>query len=70
MYLLSVCSNVLVHASICMYMVKYMRHIEQGKATQHHQLRWPTFSFQKKSELPQVGFEPTSPYSLDHCSVH
>ena len=27
-------------------------------------------SCQRKSELPQVGFEPTSLYSLDQCSVH
>ena len=28
---------------------------------QQHQLRWLTFSsFQRKSELPQVGFEPMS----------
>ena len=40
----------------CMYM--YI--IKQSKATQQCQLRWLTFSsFQRKCELPQVGFEPT-----------
>ena len=44
-----------------MCMMKYWRHNKQGKATQQHHLRWLTFSpFQRKSELPQVGFEPTS----------
>ena len=38
-------------------MITYQRLIKQGKATHHHQLRQLTFSpFQKKSELPQVGF--------------
>ena len=36
-------------------------HNKQSKATHHHHLRRLTFSpFQRKSELPQVGFEPTS----------
>ena len=26
--------------------------------------------FLRESELPQVGFKPTSLYSLDQCSVH
>jgi len=44
------------------YMYMYtMRHITQSKATQQHHLRLLHFSsFQRKSELPQVGFEPTS----------
>ena len=47
----------------CMYMSAYQRldHLKQGKVTQQRQLRWLTFSsFQRKRELPQVGFEPTS----------
>ena len=43
-----------------MYMIACSRHIKQ-KATQHHHLRRLTFSsFQRNSELPHVGFKPTS----------
>ena len=33
---------------------------ETHQTTQHHQLRRLTFSSQRKSELPQVGFEPVT----------
>ena len=56
-------SLIVVHYAhaLFMYMYMIMRHDKQSKAIQHHQLKQFTFSpFQRKSELPQVGFEPTS----------
>ena len=50
-------------------MINYLRHIKRGKVTKQHQMIWLTFFSFQKSELPQVGFEPTSMYSLDQCAT-
>ena len=51
-----------------MHMLTYLGHIKH-KARQHSNTNRDG-PLSLKSELPQVGFEPTSLYSLDQCSVH
>ena len=53
-----------------MYM-NMIRHNKQSKATQYHQLRRLTFPpFQRKSELPQVEFDPTSLYTNMYTNMY
>ena len=53
-----------------MYM-NMIRHNKQSKATQYHQLRRLAFPpFQRKSELPQVEFEPTSLYTNMYMNMY
>ena len=53
-----------------MYM-NMIRHNKQSKATQYHHLRRLTFPpFQRKSELPQVEFEPTSLYTNMYMNMY
>ena len=48
-----------------------IRHNKHSKATQYHQLRRLTFPpFQRKSELPQVEFEPTSLYMNMYMNMY
>ena len=41
---------------------------QQGKATQYTQFKAVTFP--KKNELPRVGLEPTTLYTLDRALYH
>ena len=45
---------------------KQARSNKQGKATQHTQ----GSHFSKKNELPRVGLEPTTLYTLDRVLYH